>query len=94
MAPFLGSWDGRTTSRRTPPVIGRREESDEGAGSTSVSADFFVEEEIEAEGAMRDRGTVVDAGIGLVMLVVAGGDRGCTSQRSRRHCPREGHHLG
>ena len=64
MAPFLGSWEGRGTSRRTPPVIGRREGSDEGAGSIRVSADFFVEDEIEAEGAMKERGMVVDATVG------------------------------
>jgi hypothetical protein len=64
MAPFLTSCEGRGTSRRTPPVTGRRPEGSEGEGSTScVSgvAAFRVDDEIEAAGAMRDRGTVADA---------------------------------
>ena len=42
-------------------MIGSREGSDDGAGSTKASADFFVEEDIEAAGMMKERGIVVDA---------------------------------
>ena len=51
--------------------MGSREGSDDGAGSTRASADFLVEDEMEAKGVgfMNDRGIVVDAANGSVMMV-------------------------
>jgi hypothetical protein len=64
MAPFLGSCDGRGTSRRRPPVTGSR--SLEVVALTEVIdvADLEDEDDIEAAGAARMRvyGTELDAG--------------------------------
>ena len=61
MAPCFFSCEGRGTSRRTPPVTGRRDPSFV-TGSTDV-ADFGVVVEIVAVGASRmsEVGNVVDA---------------------------------
>ena len=58
MAPFLASCDGRGTSRRTPPVTGRRPLSAEpwlGTATADASAGFLVEDEISADGVARSR---------------------------------------
>ena len=54
MAPFLGSWEGRGTSRRIPPVTGSGAESWLAVGSSEV-ADLGGVVEMHAAGAARMR---------------------------------------
>jgi hypothetical protein len=54
MAPFLGSCEGRGTSRRIPPDTGRRAESWVAVGSREV-ADLGAVVEMHAAGAARMR---------------------------------------
>ena len=54
IAPFLGSCEGRGTSRRRPPETGRRSLDEVAAGVIDV-ADLEDEDDIEATGAARTR---------------------------------------
>ena len=57
-------------------------------------ADFFEDEDMNAAGAARtsEKGTV-DGAVNLVSTDGGEGAVWLTSQRSRRHGPRQGHHL-
>ena len=57
MAPFFGSWEGRGTSRRTPPVIG------------SVEPASLEDEDISVDVADFEDVVDIDAAAGIVRRI-------------------------